>query len=109
MIKPTKELLSKLIDEAIKHKLQPIRYPSTRVYKIKQGQKKGYYNLLPNTTPRKNGAFHCFVMILSNRRVKNFINNNWQGDYILISAPNTNHNKEKPNERINRTARPKTC
>ena len=78
------KLVSKMMDGAARHKLQPIRYPSTRVYKINKGNKKGYYNLLPGTMPRRNGKFICFAMMLSNRKVKNAINSNWVGDYILI-------------------------
>ena len=64
----TTKIIRRIVKEAEKYKLEPIRYPSTRIIEIKNGRFKGLHYPLPGTKPRKNGKFRCFALVYSNRK-----------------------------------------
>lgn len=61
----TTETIEKVMAEARKHRIEPIRYASTDVSYIKSGPFKGMLVVRKGAKPRKNGKVSTYPMILN--------------------------------------------
>lgn len=61
----TVKLIEKLVKEAMKYRMEPLRYASTDVGYIKSGVFEGMLKVRKGAKPRKNGKVKVYLMYIS--------------------------------------------
>lgn len=64
----TLDSIRKLVKLAGKHRIEPVRFASTAVIKIKRGTFKGFYYVRAGAKPRKNGKFSFYTIFYHKKK-----------------------------------------
>lgn len=62
--------IMKMVKIAREHRIEPVRYASTDVIKIKKGTFKDFYYVRKGAKPRKNGKYSFYGIVYRKKKLK---------------------------------------